>query len=198
MCNFKIFFLVTVILLTVTVTIKGQSPSGTPPPGDGAGLHIGDNFGGGRVFWLDESGRHGLIAPLSDQNSEGIAWNPGTSVVTGASADSLYAGERNTMQIMKVQGTSSGYAARLCSELVINSGNMVYRDWYLPSKKELQLLFQQKQVIGGFNTTSGIYWSSTESKATPHSMAWEQEFKYGSQFEDDKDLPNQVRCIRKF
>jgi hypothetical protein len=158
----------------------------------------GESYGGGKIFWVDETGQHGLIAANSDQSAEGIAWNPATSVATSATADGVYSGESNSGIIVKAQGTTTNYAARLCQDLSLTVDHITYTDWYLPSKKELQLLYQQKQAVGGFNTTSGIYWSSTESMASPQTMAWELEFKYGSQYEDDKDLPNQVRCIRKF
>ena len=165
----------------------------------GTGKHqIGENFGGGKVFWLDETGKHGLVAALDDQSAKGIAWNPGKAVVTGADADGISSGLNNSEKIVGAQGKSDQYAARLCLDHSVASNGAVYDDWYLPSKFELNLLFQQRMVIGGFNTGGGIYWSSTESTATPETSAWEQEFRFGSQHEDDKDLPDQVRCIRKF
>ena len=159
---------------------------------------IGETYGGGKIFWLDETGQHGLIAAATDQSAKGIAWNPAKAVVTGANMDVLYSGQNNSEKIVSVQGKNDQYAARLCLDFSVTSNNVVYSDWYLPSKHELNLLYQQRMVIGGFNTGSGIYWSSTESTATPETSAWEQEFKFGSQHEDDKDLPDQVRCIRKF
>jgi hypothetical protein len=165
----------------------------------GTGKHqIGENFGGGKVFWLDETGKHGLVAALADQSAKGIAWNPGKAVVTGADADGISSGQNNSEKIAGAQGKTDQYAARLCLDHSVTSGSVVYDDWYLPSKFELNLLFQQRIVLGGFNTGSGIYWSSTESTTTPGTSAWEQEFRFGSQYEDDKDLTDQVRCIRKF
>jgi hypothetical protein len=159
---------------------------------------VGDTWGGGKIFWLDGTGQHGLIAASGDQSAKGAAWNPGEAVVTGANADLIYSGQANTEKIVGAQGNNSPYAAKLCADFKASSGNMDYNDWYLPSKNELNLLYQQKGIIGGFNISSGIYWSSTESTATPETSAWEQEFRFGSQHEDDKDLPDQVRCIRKF
>ncbi|MCX6304922.1 MAG: DUF1566 domain-containing protein [Bacteroidetes bacterium] len=164
-----------------------------------AGKHVpGDNFGGGKIFWLDETGQHGLVAAPTDQSAGGIAWNPGKAIVSGASEDVLYSGQKNSEKIVAVQGNTLQYAAKLCLDFSTTVNNVVYSDWYLPSRFELNLLYQQKTAVGGFNQTSGIYWSSTESALTPGTMAWEQEFKFGSQHEDDKDLPDQVRCIRKF
>jgi hypothetical protein len=175
---------------------KGQDTKIVKPV---TGKHmLGENYGGGKIFWIDETGQHGLIAASADQSAKGIAWNPGKLVVTGANSDGLFSGQTNCEKIVSAQGAGNKNAAQLCLDFTNSSDNVVYSDWYLPSKHELNLLYQQKTVVGGFNVTSGIYWSSTESSANPETSAWEQEFKFGSKHEDDKDLPDQVRCIRKF
>jgi len=189
-------------LLILSVVNPGHAqqpgPQTSGPSGKPGKFTIGETWGGGKIFWLDESGQHGLVAAPSDQSPAGTPWNPGKSITTAASSDGLYAGQPNTAAIMAAQGAAQHYAARICNDLVITAGNAAYSDWYLPSRYELNLLFRQRSAVGGFNTTSGIYWSSTESASEPASMAWEQEFKLGGQYEDDKDQPNQVRCIRKF
>ena len=159
---------------------------------------IGKSCEGGRIFWLDATGKHGLVASTVDQSAKGIAWNAGAEIITGANADALYAGQANTEKIVSVQGNGAQYAAKLCHDYSATVNNVVYKDWYLPSRFELNLLFRQRTVVGGFNTSSGIYWSSTETTTKPGTKAWEQEFKFGSQHEDAKYLPDQVRCIRKF
>ena len=159
---------------------------------------LGENHGGGKIFWLDETGQHGLIAASVDQSAKGVAWNPGKFVATGANADVLYSGQKNSEKIVSVQGNIDLSAAKLCLDFTTTSDNVVYNDWYLPSMFELNLMYQQKMLIGGFNMTSGIYWSSTETTTDPEGKAWEQEFKFGSKHEDDKDMPDQIRCIRKF
>ncbi|MEI7663740.1 MAG: hypothetical protein WCK34_16155 [Bacteroidota bacterium] len=160
--------------------------------------YIGKNYEGGRIFWLDATGQHGLVAAAADQSRQGIAWDPGQTGVTGADGDGLFAGAPNTKKIVGITGNKLQYAAKLCGDLSVTINNIVYNDWYLPSRFELNLLFRQRTLVGGFNTTGGIYWSSTEAKIKPATRAWEQEFKFGSQHEDDKDLKDQVRCIRKF
>jgi hypothetical protein len=160
--------------------------------------YIGESWGGGKVFWVDETGDHGLISSLTDQNTGyGIQWYNGTNVATGASADGVYAGAMNTAKIISVQGSGS-YAAKLCDNYSITTNNICYTGWYLPSKYELQLLWVQRVMIGNFNTSNGIYWSSTETTSAPTTSAWEEEFKYGAQYEDLKYSQDPVRCIRKF
>jgi hypothetical protein len=193
------FLLLNILSLNVSV-LRAQDKNAEPKKDSPVtGKHqLGENYGGGKIFWLDETGQHGLIAASSDQSAKGVAWNPGKLVATGANADVLYSGLKNSEKIISVQGSNEMSAARLCLDLAITSNNIVYNDWYLPSRFELNLLYQQKMLIGGFNIISGIYWSSTETTTNPEGKAWEQEFKFGSKHEDDKDMPDQIRCIRKF
>jgi hypothetical protein len=160
--------------------------------------YIGESYGGGKVFWIDETGDHGLIAALSDENTGyGIQWYNGTNVIEGTSADGVYAGGMNSSKILLVQGNGS-YAAKLCDNYSVTTSNICYTGWYLPSKYELQLMYVQRTVIGNFNTSNGIYWSSTEGTTAPTTSAWEEEFKYGAQYEDLKISQDPVRCVRKF
>jgi len=162
--------------------------------------YIGEQYGGGYVFWLDETGEHGLIAAPADQGpAGGTAWFNGTYKVTGANADGIYAGRNNTDKIVASQGTGT-YAATLCRDYSYSSGNVFFGDWYLPSKYELNLMFQNRSVIPGFNYSYGIYWSSTEGTTNPSQQAFDQEFAGNSGIQDEspKDWPDQVRCIRKF
>ncbi len=65
--------------------------------------------------------------------------------------------------------------------------------WRLPSKDELNILYKNKDKIGGFANTT--YWSSTESYG---SNAWYQFFYNGKQFYSNKTNSTYVRAIRDF
>lgn len=148
---------------------------------------VGDFAHGGIVFWVDETGQHGLIVATSDQ-SAGIMWYNGSSTTTNAVRDGVYAGMQNTERIIANQGVGS-YAAQICANFQGSS----YGDWYLPSKYELNLLYQQKDVIGGFSAFA--YWSSTESDNV---FAWFQSFFNGNQSTNGKIGTFYVRAIRTF
>jgi hypothetical protein len=122
------------------------------------GLAIGDSYGGGKIFWLDASGKHGLIAAEADQ-SAAIQWWSNTTQLTGANLSAVYAGKADTVIISTTLGAGS-YAAKLCNDYAVTVNNEYYDDWYLPSKWELDLLCAQKALVGGF--ASNFYWSSTE------------------------------------
>jgi hypothetical protein len=68
-----------------------------------------------------------------------------------------------------------------------------YSDWFLPSKDELNQLYLQKNVVGGF--ANYFYWSSSEYN---YYKAWGQDFSAGYQGYDGKGNPSNVRAVRAF
>ena len=107
---------------------------------------VGDFAYGGIVFWVDETGQHGLVCSKEDQ-STAVRWFAGTNGNTQAKGDGPYAGEANTSIIIAAQvaigDDGDTYAARICNELQVTDGGKTYGDWYLPSKEELN---KNKQI----------------------------------------------------
>ena len=153
-----------------------------------AAFSIGQHFGGGIIFYIDNTNKHGLIAAVNDQGT-GIAWYNGKNVVTSATGTAVGTGNANTTKIVNKQGKTGNYAALLCFKYKHDG----FTDWYLPSKDELNLLFQQRNVVGGFSGEN--YWSSSEAS---RGKAWDQEFDGGFQFKDSKFFTLNVRAIRSF
>lgn len=156
--------------------------------------YIGESYGGGIVFYVYDNGQHGLIAATADQRS-GIRWYGGSNTNTRARADGVGAGLKNTAIIIANQGPVDGnaLAATICNEYSVTFKGVTYGDWYLPSKIELNLLYLQKSVVGGF--ANNIYWSSTEYD---NNYAWFQFFFNGDQYQGSKNLTDGVRAIRAF
>jgi hypothetical protein len=180
----------TKITAGTNVTISGSGTTASPYVVNSTGgttRSIGQFYQGGKIFWLDATGQHGLIAATADQ-SEGIQWYNGTFTTTNAVRDGIGAGMYNTERIIAIQGVGS-YAAQICA----NYKGGGYGDWYLPSKHELNLLYLQKDVVGGFK--SGYYWSSTERS---DKVAELQHFVHGSQDTSAKQHTDRVRAIRAF
>ena len=150
-----------------------------------AQIVVGDWYGGGIVFYTDGTG-HGLIAPQTDQ-STGVQWGCfGTSI---PGAVSLTNGAANTIAIVAAC-TTRPIAASICDTLTINC----YTDWFLPAKGQLNYLYQQRSLVGGFSTN--YYWSSSEYNAN---NAWEQYFNDGLQVGNSKvNGYGSVRCVRSF
>lgn len=150
---------------------------------------IGESYGGGIVFYVDDSGKHGLIVSENNQSTS-AEWFNGTYIDTPAKGTVVGTGNENTVAITKVQGAGI-YAASICENLELNG----YSDWFLPSKDELNLLYLQKAagLIAAFD--NNFYWSSTEDS---YNGAWSQSFTSGANSSATKDGAYFVRAIRFF
>ena len=146
---------------------------------------IGQSYGGGIIFYIDGSGQHGLICAATDQSIAAEWGCYGTFIGT---LPAIGTGQANTTLIVYLCSTA-GIAARICDALVLNG----YSDWFLPSKDELNQMYLQKTVIGGFG--NNYYWSSFASSAA---SAWLQYFATGLQDFGDKDYTEYVRAVRAF
>jgi hypothetical protein len=183
------------------INVSGAGTEGSPyvvKITSPCGLAIGDTYQGGLIFYLDASGCHGLIAAPSDQNSgDGIQWYNGSFTNTTAFASCVGCGDGNTSMVVYNQGSGS-YAAVICQILSLGEKS----DWYLPSKYELNLMYQNIGQgnalnlgnIGDFASSS--YWSSTEDD---NGYAWGQNFYYGDQYSFNKSsISAMVRAVRAF
>jgi hypothetical protein len=72
-----------------------------------------------------------------------------------------------------------------------------HNDWHLPTKNELNVLFNNRAAIGGFSESdsfpAGWYWSSSQDDGWG---AWSQRFSDGAQLDDYKGNHLAVRCVR--
>jgi len=154
-------------------------------------IKIGAIYQGGVIFYIDETNKHGLISATADQGTSTAWWN-GNFIATNAS--SMTDGSANTTAIIQIQGNSGSFSAKLCRDY--RGGG--YNDWFLPSKDQLNVLFTQKTIVGGF--TIQIYWSSTEYENSPAGSVWVQDFETGQQHLDLKsdEIRIHTRAIRAF
>jgi len=69
-------------------------------------------------------------------------------------------------------------------------------DWRVPTKSELNVLFNNRAAIGGFDVSgslpAGWYWSSRDY----YGLAWAQRFSDGHQSYDYKSSDSSLRCVR--
>jgi hypothetical protein len=89
-------------------------------------------------------------------------------------------------------GVCTSGAANLADAYRVTVNGVVYGDWFLPSKGEMNQMYVNKSAIGGFSADS--YWSSSEGGDT---FAWVQNFS-GSQYNDGKGSTYYVRPVRAF
>lgn len=149
--------------------------------------YIGESLGGGIVFYIDGTGQHGLISATADQSSGA---NSGCYMTyIGGTLTAIGSGQNNTLIILGSCG-EPGIAALICYDLVLNG----YDDWFLPSKDELNEMYLQKNVIGGFS--NAYYLSSSEFDDIFET--WAQDFTDGYQTWWNRLVPARVRAVRAF
>ena len=162
---------------------------------------IGDLVEGGIVFYIDETGEHGLVAALEDLGQ--FEWGCYGTDINGNNSsvspelDGIGTGLQNTLEIV------SG-----CSETPIAASEALayesegYSDWYLPSRYELVEMYNTignggpEGNIGGFETSDlPYYWSSSEND---NSFAWVVPFYDGVTVSGLKLYSLRVRAVRAF
>ena len=121
-----------------------------------------------------------LIPGLSQNRQDNTEWGIGR-------------GRINT-DIILAHATANGYTAP-AALAAVNFSHNGFSDWFLPSRNELNFMFQnlRRNNIGGF--TNSFYWSSSQYAAI---FAWGQYFGNGSQSGPRKYIRFSVRAVRAF
>ena len=158
---------------------------------------VGTEAEGGIVFYVDETGQHGLVAALEDLEGY-YEWGCFGTTISGADGQAIGTGYQNTLDI------ASG-----CSETPIAASEALayesegYSDWFLPSKDELIEMYNtigwgsENGNIGGFVNT--WYLSSSEGlNFFSSSSAWFVYFNNGNVGTSHKSNGYLVRVIRSF
>ncbi len=180
-------------------TIAAQSAAEVETVGD---YTVGDTGPGGGIVFYDAGseqswGRYLEAGPQLDGAEWcGEDWEldiPGTMTAIGS-------GAANTTLM-----TDACKAGAATSVSEFDGGGM--NDWFLPSKDELNELYEQRDTVGGFGignegSSFDAYWSSTQSDAGTTGfadVAWTQYFDGGEQQGDDcKCNLYGVRPVRAF
>ncbi len=182
----KIKFALQIMLCAVIISSCKKEEVKTPVIPE---YTVGQEYGGGVVFYVDETGKHGLTAAINNQSTS-AKWFNENFIETHASAAKIGTGQENTAAIITSQGAGI-YAASICDSLNING----FSDWFLPSKDELHQLYLQKAAGKITGLANNFYWSSTE---TSSDGAWSQSFTSGANSSAGKDGTYYVCAVRAF
>lgn len=152
---------------------------------------VGDLAHGGIVFWVDETGVHGLVVSPSNLTFDPISYR-----ASDPKGDGIYAGRRNTnhnlTQCQFGDWASCPSSILLCPEY--QGGN--FGDWYLPSKYELNLIYTNLKLNGIGNLGNFNYWSST---GVVDAAVWFQNFGNGvTDFSFNLSTLGHIRAVRAF
>ncbi len=161
-------------------------------------LKIGDKYQGGTIVYLlnpvnpgyDEKVQHGITAANEDAGT--AVWSLCDDVPNGADGIEIGKGMQNTKDIL-ADCPDQNIAAKLCDDYTITQNGTTYDDWYLPSRNELQKLYDNKALIGGF--VNYEYWSSTEVSIGGASTI---DFTDGITKTQVKTLQRYIRPVRSF
>lgn len=165
---------------------------------------IGDNHEGGIIFYLDGNGG-GLIAMENDLDSSAqwgcVNLSINDNLVTTYLSNSIGSGSQNTILISDSINCLPNLGNIIAADTCVNHVD-AYSDWFLPSKDELNLMYENigpgnALGLGNIGNLSEVfYWSSSEFNAN---HAWIQDFKNGHQFHDNKEMYLlNVRAVRAF
>ena len=150
-------------------SVIGGTPMKTAKCNQGGPCVVGDiGPGGGVVFYVATSaqwwGTYIEAAP-SNWSTSSIGdfrakWGCAGQSVAAARNWMIGYGKSNTTAIVS-SCSEVGIAARRADDAVINGKS----DWFLPSKDELNLMYQNRAALGGIRVDGDnqAYWSSTET-----------------------------------
>lgn len=166
---------------------------------------VGETGPGGGLVFLISGGKTYEMAPKT--------WNGGGEdpskefcmdtvfAFTGAFGTAVGTGTTNTAEMVIASVACNPEAADAVRAYPGTDSSA--GQWFLPSKDELNAMYNYSQ-ISGFNAVtygfeSGFYWSSSRlsSSSTSYSSWW-QRFTSGTTGSEDQDVPYYVRPIRSF
>jgi hypothetical protein len=148
------------------VPVQASAPEPAAPV-----YNVGDTGPAGGIIFYDKGNSSGgwqyLEAAPSDLGK--AQWQSDSRDVSGTK-DTIGSGKQNTQLIAE-----SGRAALLCQQYSLGG----YRDWFLPSKSELDLMHINLKMKDLGNFSDDWYWSSSQSDGGY--SAWGQRFSDGLQ-----------------
>ncbi|WP_308993358.1 DUF1566 domain-containing protein [Mariniflexile litorale] len=186
-----------ILFLTSILTLSSCSKNDAD---NSQAIEIGDFYEGGIVFYLDDTGEHGLVCATKDL-IQPMRWGY-NDVLLNNTQQTIGSGLANTQAIAAAYPDIET-AAKLCLNFEYNE----YDDWYLPSLDELNLIYINKNKINptaiandgeafqALDDDRSNYWSSSEGGEM---NAWLIQFDTGVTKTYYKTYIQHMRAIRAF
>lgn len=134
----------------------------------------------------------GLLTNFAKKTVEGLSLKigdigPGGGIV-------FYIEGKKAYEVSEILGDANWHTAKSMAKNFRGGG---YDDWYLPTKDELNLVYENLRKTGIIFGDSW-FWSSSESNKLYNIYAFYQSFSDGLQNDYSKDNTGSVRAIRAF
>lgn len=169
-----------ILLFQLLIFSSYNSASGFQDSGT---LKVGDFAYGGVVFYIDKSSQHGFVCSKEDL-ATGILFKDEASITDN--------GKKVRVNL----------ASNLCTEYSIAEDGVLFDDWRLPTKDELFIIYQNKDIIEKTALKHGGAAFQTNPDLSPsefcNSPSWDQEFNYGFADYEYRKMKFNVRAVRAF
>ena len=208
-----------VVLLTAStfaqVGINNETPNAS------AALDITSTIGGILIPRMTETQRDAITSPATGlmvfqtNGTVGFYYYNGSSWVEVAATSKTYSvntfyaelggyvievnsdGSHGLVVAMQDQGVSNWYEANnlLSNASFHDTNGAKFKDWRLPTKRELNLMYGVYSNGNAASFNSAIYWSSTERGDND---AWGQNFNGGADYSNTELYSTNIRAVRAF
>jgi hypothetical protein len=183
---------------------------------EGGDYNVGDTGPAGGIVFYDKGSNNGgwRYLEAAPANVEGTRRWGGYGMHCGVTATDIGAGAGNTETLAAhthkdntdIWDETGHPAAKACADYSYGG----YDDWFLPSRDELYELHKQKTLVGGFDSGTLRYWSSSEAEREEENSvfyAWilwfiddpDHNLNYPDPREhNDESIEESVRAVRRF
>lgn len=142
-------------------------------------LQIGDTGpAGGWIFYIDKENEfEWTYLEAAPGDAQASTWSNITNELIGTTETGVGSGKANTEAIIAQAGHTTSSAQRAVDYTSVHN-EIIYEDWFLPSRDELNLMYENLHLKGLGNFAAVMqYWSSSEHIET---QAWRQSFNSGT------------------
>jgi len=194
----KLFFLSIIALLSITSCKKGgctdydalnYDPEAKVDDNTCYYFWIGQNYQGGKIFYIDRSKKHGLISAEFDLENTVWGCNNDSIVIPGINDTEVGKGSSNSQII----ADECGYETAAGKCLLLDT--LGYDDWYLPSMEEMRGLSENLGRLGQANLNPDYYLTSSQYSS---SICWLVLNANRSPAKLSKGVARKVRPVRSF
>jgi hypothetical protein len=172
------------------------SESASPAAPPATVYKVGDTGPAGGIVFYDKFSNSGGWRYLEAAPVETEQQFPWGDVSAGGLSPALGDGKKNTQLIVEaLKAAKIGGAAQYCDDLEYGG----YTDWFLPSRDELNLMYQNLKEKGLGSFTGESYWSSYYENPMGNRRYFYQRFNNGEQAStSSRGNAFKVRAVRQF